>query len=57
MERDEGIGAPDFADAGRYVDRLDDAVLASVLPGTGRTPAWVRQQLAGWPRTAPPRDG
>jgi hypothetical protein len=56
-ERDLGLEAADFADAGLYLDRVDDAVLAAVLAGTGRTPAWVRQQLADWPRTAPPRKG
>jgi hypothetical protein len=56
-ERDPGLEAADFADAGLYLDRVDDAVLTAVLAGTGRTPAWVRQQLAGWPRTAPPRKG
>jgi hypothetical protein len=54
-ERDPGLEPADFADAGRYLDRVDDAVLTAVLAGTGRTPVWVRQQLADWPRTAPPR--
>jgi hypothetical protein len=56
-ERDPDLDAADFADAGLYLDRVDDTVLAAVLAGTGRTPAWVRQQLTGWPRTAPPRKG
>lgn len=57
MERDPGLQPADFADAGQYLDRVDDAVLAAVLSGTGRSPAWVRKQLADWPRTAPPRAG
>jgi Nucleotidyl transferase AbiEii toxin, Type IV TA system len=54
-ERDPGMDPADIAGAGQYLDRVDDAVLTAVLAGTGRTPAWVRQQLDGWPRTAPPR--
>jgi hypothetical protein len=56
-ERDPGLQPADFADAGRYLDRIDDTVLTAVLAGTGRTAAWVREQLADWPRTAPPRKG
>lgn len=56
-ERDPGLEPADFADAGLYLDRVDDAVLTAALAGTGRTAAWVRQQLADWPRTAPPRKG
>jgi Nucleotidyl transferase AbiEii toxin, Type IV TA system len=55
LERDPGLEAADFADAGRYVDRARDDALASVLDGTGRDVAWLRRQLEDWPRTAPPR--
>ena len=49
-KRDPGLDPVDIAEAGQYLDRLKDAVLSEVLVGTGRTPAWVRQQLADWPR-------
>jgi hypothetical protein len=55
LERDQGLEAADFADAGRYVDRAHDDALATVLDGTGRDVAWLRSQLRDWPRTAPPR--
>jgi hypothetical protein len=49
-ERDPGLGPADIEGAGRYLDRLEDTVLSEVVAGTGRTPAWVRRQLADWPR-------
>lgn len=49
-ERDPGLMRVDIAGAGQYLDRLEDAVLAAVLKGTDKTPAWVRRQLADWPR-------
>lgn len=55
LSRDPGLQAADFADAGRYVDRVRDDALATVLDGTGRDVAWLRRQLKEWPRTAPPR--
>jgi hypothetical protein len=54
-ERDTGLQAADFADAGRYVDRVRDDALAAVLDGTGRDVTWLRRQLEDWPRAAPPR--
>ena len=54
-ERDTGLQAADFADAGRYVDRVRDDALAAVLDGTGRDVTWLRRQLQDWPRAAPPR--
>jgi hypothetical protein len=49
-ERDPGLDSADIADAGRYLDNVKDAVLSEVVAGTRRTPAWVRKQLADWPR-------
>jgi hypothetical protein len=46
---DPGLTAQDFADAGRRLDRMDDAVLASAGLAA-RDVARVRQRFAGWPR-------
>lgn len=53
---DPGLSAADFADAGRRLDRLDDAVFARYGLG-GRDVAGLRARLAGWPRTAAPAGG
>jgi predicted nucleotidyltransferase component of viral defense system len=46
---DPGIEADDLADAGRYLDRLDDARFA--VYGLGPTQvAALRERLATWPR-------
>jgi hypothetical protein len=55
LERDTGLQAADFADAGQYIDRVRDDAPAAVLDGTGREVTWLRRQLKDWPRTAPPR--
>jgi hypothetical protein len=49
-ERCPRLSPADIARAGQFLDRAGDATLGEALTGTGRTPAWVRAQLAGWPR-------
>ena len=46
---DPGIEADDLADAGRYLDRLDDARFAVYGLGPGQVAA-LRERLATWPR-------
>jgi len=46
---DPGIEADDLADAGRYLDRLDDARFAVYGLGPGQVAA-LRERLAAWPR-------
>ncbi|MBO0805166.1 MAG: nucleotidyl transferase AbiEii/AbiGii toxin family protein [Nocardiopsaceae bacterium] len=64
-ERDPGLADADFADAGRRLDRMRDARLASLLPGGAGAAdgtagaedvAWLRRQFADWPRDAAPRE-
>jgi nucleotidyltransferase AbiEii toxin of type IV toxin-antitoxin system len=43
---DPALDADDVADAGRYLDRLDDGRFALY----GADPAEVRRRMAGWPR-------
>ncbi|GGQ60620.1 nucleotidyl transferase AbiEii/AbiGii toxin family protein [Couchioplanes azureus] len=46
---DESLDADDIADAGRYLDRLDDARFAVYGLGPGEVAA-LRRRLASWPR-------
>ena len=46
---DPGIEADDVADAGRYLDRLDDARFAVYGLGPIQVAA-LRERLASWPR-------
>jgi hypothetical protein len=43
------LTAEDAGDAGVHLDQVADERLARELP-PGKTPAWVRAALAGWPR-------
>src|SRR4051794_28437290 len=43
---DPALDPADIAEAGRYLDRLDDARFAVY----GADPALIRERLAGWPR-------
>jgi hypothetical protein len=54
VERDQGLRAEDFAEALRHLDQLPDSRLDLILHGTGRNATWIREQLATWPRKAPP---
>jgi hypothetical protein len=53
-ERDPGFSDEEFAAPGDHLDKLPDAHLVPFLRD-GWTPARVREQLAGWPRSAPAR--
>jgi hypothetical protein len=46
---DPGLDDEEVADAGRYLDRLDDARFALYGLGPEQIQA-VRDRLAGWPR-------
>lgn len=55
-ERDPGLVAADFADAGQRLDRMRDRRLVPLLTGPGEDVAWLRRQFGQWPREAPPRE-
>ena len=56
LERDPGLQAADFADAGLHLDRMRDSRLAPLLSGLGgEYVTWLRQQFMTWPRDADPR--
>jgi hypothetical protein len=46
---DPGLDPDDIADAGRYLDRLDDTRFAKYGLGAVEVAA-LRERLAGWPR-------
>ena len=57
LERDPGLQAADFADAGLHLDQIRDSRLTPFLSGPGEQDvAWLREQFASWPRRAAPRD-
>lgn len=43
------LAPEDAGDAGVHLDQIADERLARELP-PGKTPGWVREAFAGWPR-------
>lgn len=54
-ERDPGLVAEDFADAGYWVSRRPDSAFARCLADAGRDIEWFRKRMADWPAAPPTR--